>query len=384
MPTIALVVDDDEINRLVLEGMLTLAGYAVFFAENGQQALRVFADARPDVVLMDVMMPVMDGYEATRRIKALSEDRFVPVIFLTAMSHDSDLAKCIEAGGEDFLTKPFSQVVLLAKLASLTRTKSLIDLVKQQRDGLNALNAQLRREHVAAQQIFARLLDRGCLSEPEIQHLISPLSIFNGDLLLAARAPGGALNVLLADATGHGLSAAMSTLPVADVFYEMTSRGLPLASIARGINDKLRNVLPTGAFMCVAMVAVSADGRRAQVWNSGLPDVIAHGSAGLRRVASFNPPLAVVPSDSLDFEAPVLAVERNERFYLCSDGLTEAQDASGEMFGESRFAAALGQWSPGRSAFDTVLAALAAHQGEQAQSDDLSLVEVTVSEFAQK
>lgn len=379
MPTIALVVDDDDINRFVLEGMLTVSGYEVYFAENGQQGVDQFAVVQPDVVLMDVMMPVMNGYEATRKIKELTKDRFVPVIFLTAMSQDADLAKCIEAGGEDFLTKPFSQVVLLAKLESLKRTKALVDLVKKQRDGLDALNAQVHREQLAAQQIFARLLDRGVLGGKNIRHLISPLSIFNGDLLLAGRMPNGNLVVLLADATGHGLPAAMATLPVADVFYGMTQRGLSITEIARKINDKLRAVLPTGIFMCVAMVELSADGKRAHVWNSGLPDVLIHGPSGTRRVASFNPPLAIVTSDYLDFNVPEFELAPNERFYLFSDGLTEASNSAGVMFGEEGFFAALGTWSASESAFDNVLAGLATHRGSEMQSDDLSLVELTAT-----
>jgi len=375
--TVALVVDDDEINRLVLEGMLGLAGYDVHFAENGLQAVEQFSALAPDIVLMDVMMPVMDGYEATRRIKKLAEDRFVPVIFLTAMSHDSDLAKCVEAGGEDFLTKPFSQVVLLAKLDSLKRTKALVDLVKHQRDDLDAMIAQLHREQLAAQQIFSRLLDRGCLGDSLIRQLISPLSIFNGDLLLAARTPAGELHVLLADATGHGLPAAMSTLPVADVFYEMTSRAASLAEIACGINDKLRTVLPTGLFMCAGMLALSRDGCSVQVWNSGLPDIALHGPDGIRRVASFNPPLAVLPSKLLDLAVPKFKTVPAERIFIYSDGITEAENSTRELFGEARLLAALGAWAADKSGFDAILAALVAHQGGQSQSDDVSLVEVT-------
>ena len=102
-----LVVDDDDTNRLVLEALLSDAGHRVIEARHGAEAVELYRQHRPDAVLMDVMMPVMDGYEASRRIRALAGRHFVPIIFLTALSDDKSLARCIEAGGSDFLTKPF-------------------------------------------------------------------------------------------------------------------------------------------------------------------------------------------------------------------------------------------------------------------------------------
>jgi PAS domain S-box-containing protein len=120
-----LVVDDTATNRQILQAFLIRLGYAVILAENGSQAIDRFAEARPDIVLMDVMMPIIDGFEATRRIKALSGERWVPVVYLTALDKESDLVTGLDAGGDDYLTKPISFVVLDAKLRSLTRTLTL-------------------------------------------------------------------------------------------------------------------------------------------------------------------------------------------------------------------------------------------------------------------
>ena len=101
-----LVVDDDHTNRLVLKAMLEKEGHQVIQAENGRIAVGYACEYLPDMILMDVMMPEMDGYEATTMIKEKLSSIFIPVIFITAVADSDALAKCIEAGGDDFITKP--------------------------------------------------------------------------------------------------------------------------------------------------------------------------------------------------------------------------------------------------------------------------------------
>ncbi len=140
LPLKILVVDDDRTNRLVLNALVVSEGHTAILAQNGAEAVEVYARDRPDIVLMDIMMPVMDGYEATRRIKALSSDGFVPVVFLTALSDDDSLARCIEVGGDDFMTKPFNRVVLMAKIQSYTRLNRLYATAQSAKPGVGGVS----------------------------------------------------------------------------------------------------------------------------------------------------------------------------------------------------------------------------------------------------
>jgi CheY-like chemotaxis protein len=126
MRRLALIVEDENTNRLILKSLLKKRGYEVIEAVNGAEAVDRFTHHEPDIIFMDVLMPVMDGYEATRRIKQLAGDRFIPVIFLTAMSDEKALARCVEAGGDDFLAKPFSFTLLSAKLTAMERIHALL------------------------------------------------------------------------------------------------------------------------------------------------------------------------------------------------------------------------------------------------------------------
>ena len=111
-----LVVEDQEDNRRILRDLLTSAGYEIIQAENGEEALAAAARERPDLILMDIQLPVLDGYEATRRIKADPALRAIPVIVVTSYALSGDETKARAAGCDAYVTKPFSPRALLAKI----------------------------------------------------------------------------------------------------------------------------------------------------------------------------------------------------------------------------------------------------------------------------
>jgi two-component system, cell cycle response regulator DivK len=111
-----LVVEDQEDNRRILHDLLTSAGYEVIQAENGEEALAAAARERPDLILMDIQLPLLDGYEATRRIKADPDLRAIPIIVVTSYALSGDEGKARAAGCDAYVTKPYSPRVLLAKI----------------------------------------------------------------------------------------------------------------------------------------------------------------------------------------------------------------------------------------------------------------------------
>jgi len=111
-----LIVEDQADNRRILRDLLTSAGYEIIQAENGEEALVAAARDLPDLILMDIQLPLLDGYEATRRIKADPALRAIPVIVVTSYALSGDEAKARAAGCDDYVTKPFSPRALLAKI----------------------------------------------------------------------------------------------------------------------------------------------------------------------------------------------------------------------------------------------------------------------------
>ena len=111
-----LVVEDQEDNRQILRDLLSASGYKMFEAENGADALLAAANRRPDLILMDIQLPVLNGYEATRRLKANSETKDIPIIVVTSYALSGDEVKARECGCDAYVTKPYSPRALLAKI----------------------------------------------------------------------------------------------------------------------------------------------------------------------------------------------------------------------------------------------------------------------------
>jgi class 3 adenylate cyclase/CheY-like chemotaxis protein len=149
-PAKILVVDDTPANVKLLGDLLTVKGFAVATAANGEEGLAKLAAETPDLVLLDVMMPGLSGYDVCRRIRADPATALLPVVLVTSLDPQGERLKGIEAGADDFLSKPINQPELFARVRSLLRVKALQDEVKRQADELKEWNAKLE-ERVADQ-----------------------------------------------------------------------------------------------------------------------------------------------------------------------------------------------------------------------------------------
>jgi PleD family two-component response regulator len=128
-----LVADDTDTDRMILESILRKEGHEVILARDGVEAVAVYETSRPDIVLLDALMPEMDGFDAARRIKQLAGDELVPIIFLTSLSDTESLVRCLDAGGDDFLSKPYNRVILQAKIKAFNRMRELHSTMLTQR-----------------------------------------------------------------------------------------------------------------------------------------------------------------------------------------------------------------------------------------------------------
>lgn len=142
-PALILVVDDQPANIDVLQMRLESQGYVVETAENGHAALEKIARLQPDLVLLDVMMPGIDGLEVCRRVRADTSLPFMPIVMVTAKADRRDIVAGLDAGADDYLTKPVDQTELMARVRSMLRIKALQDQVRTQAESLAALNSSL-------------------------------------------------------------------------------------------------------------------------------------------------------------------------------------------------------------------------------------------------
>ncbi len=498
-----LTVDDNRTNLQILGVFLKKLGHTAIAAENGEVAVARFLDSAPDLVLMDIMMPVMDGLEATRRIRAASPERWVPIVFLSALDRDENLVGGLEAGGDDYLSKPINFVVLEAKMRSMQRTLALQNKVRDSLSRLRTIsdnvlesiitidssgqiiscnpatemlfgwtqeelighnvsmlmpepmrsehdqyirryvdggppriiglgreipglrkdgrifsaelavsevrqesgrifigvirdisdrkraesamreNAErLQRYHDAseaeaqlAHSLIERQLLRSELNDPLVQYWLMPAQNFSGDVIAACRAPDGRLYALLADATGHGLAAAISTIPLLSLFYRTVPLGKPLCELISEINQQLKESMPTGRFVAATFVCLDASRKIGEVWLGGMPTAFVMNPVGeiTHEFASNSMALGILDSKALELRPEVFDWEPGMQVLLFSDGLLEAENTEGNPFGYSKLKGALiGQ--PAAARRDVVKMALTLHLAGESSHDDVSLL----------
>ncbi|HEK1684650.1 TPA: fused response regulator/phosphatase [Pseudomonas putida] len=375
-----LIAEDGAADRLLLAQIVRRQGHAVVTAENGEQAVALFAEERPDLVLLDALMPVMDGFEAARRIKAMAGEALVPIIFLTSMNEEQGLVRCLEAGGDDFMAKPYSAVILAAKIGAMDRLRRLQATVLEQRDELARHHHHLLNEQRVAKAVFDKVAHSGCLRSSNIRYLQSPYALFNGDLLLAAFTPSGDMHVLLGDFTGHGLPAAVGAMPLAEVFYGMTAKGYGLVETLREMNAKLKRILPVDMFCCALLLNLSFERGTVEVWNGGMPDGYRLSAVGevLSVLQSRHLPLGILAPEHFDDRTDILPLAAGERLFLLSDGVVDTSDATDRLFGVERLREVLAANRDSGQLFDEVMQALERFGG--VPRDDISLCDIRMAE----
>ena len=379
-----LVADDTDTDRLILESIVRKEGHNVVSASNGREAIEVYAAEKPDIVLLDALMPEMDGFEAARKIKELAGDELVPIIFLTSLTDTESLVQCLDAGGDDFISKPYNRIILQAKIKSFNRMRELHGTMLAQRNQIAQYNNRLLQEQTVAKHVFDNVAHSGCLNANNVRYFLSSLAVFNGDVLVAAMRPNGNMMVLLGDFTGHGLPAAIGAMPLASTFYGMVPKGFSMTDILREINGKLKNILPVGIFCCATIIDINFRKQRLKIWNGGLPDcfIYRHKTSEITPIKSTHLPLGVLSNRAFKDNCEYFELEKNDRIFVWSDGIHEARNTEGDMFGEERLKEVFSRNQKPELLFDEIIGGVKQFVGTGEADDDLSLLEIRMDEPA--
>jgi CheY-like chemotaxis protein len=314
---LALVVDDSAMQCKVLSVLLKEEGYRVFTANDGARGVEMYVKYKPDLVLMDINMPVMDGYEAARKIKGLSQDHSLcPLIFITSMDTDQAFIECIDAGGDGILVRPFSPDVFKAKIKSIQRISDLYAQVK-------TLQQEQQKDAELAEQLMSGVIEARNFSLDRIGIIKQPAALFSGDIQLTALSPNGDVNVMLGDFTGHGLRSSIGAIPLAETFRAMTKKGFLLFEIINQINHQLYDLLPADLFLAAGFASISSHDASVYAFNAGLPDAYLFSEQGMikHKISSSHPPLGVLPKLLPDSQLTIYSIEETDRIILISDGI---------------------------------------------------------------
>ena len=388
--TKVLVVDDDAVNHTILSSLLKKQGYVVLSAVNGKEAIEMFEQESPDLVLMDILMPDMNGYEAARIIKERSyaQNKFIPVMFITAVTDEDALSKCVESGGDDFLTKPFNGIILQAKINALQRIKALYSTLHQNQKQLEHYRASVEHELEFADHILDNVTSKANMDLSYVKRWTSSLSpsAFSGDIFFVARKPSGGMHLMLCDFSGHGLPAAVGALPVSEVFLAMTHRGFSTYEILLEINKKLNNDLPTGFFCAAVFLDIDYVQGFISVVNAGLPGCfyIDVEKGEFRTIESNQLPLGISIDSVTQDNIEVMEIKKGSHLLVYTDGVSEVMNGDGELFGYERAATCVKETIHNQGdLIDTFKAHVKTFCGGEEPKDDISVIDLDCYAAAQ-
>lgn len=374
-----LIADDNNTERLILSRVLENLGHEIIQAENGLIAVEKFKEFKPDMVFLDVMMPEMDGYQVAESIQPAKEKSWFPIVFLTSLTEASDLAKCIDVGGDDFVSKPINKIIIKAKVEAFERLINLYNTVAKQQEEIRIYNEHLVQEQEAAKVVFNNVAHRGCLDSDYINYHLSAMSIFNGDLMLAMVLPTGALRIMLGDFTGHGLPAAIGALPTSEIFYGMSKKGFSLEDLIKETNARLYNILPRGIFCCCVIADINPADKQIKIWSAGAPDtyLIDKENEEVTLLHSSHLPLGILSPNAFNAKFKSYPFTENHKLITATDGIIESPDKNDKMFGEKRMLDYITDNIFSENICDGLLEEVEKYIGEVGQDDDLSLLEVS-------
>ncbi len=228
--------------------------------------------------------------------------------------------------------------------------------------------------------IMSRINYAYLTSDPAVRLQINPAAHYSGDLILVSRTPSNTLHIMLADAVGHGLIAAMNLLPLSQIFNAMSKKGFTVSRIAEEVNAKIHRLMPIDRFIGAALVSIDFRNQVVEVWNGGVPAPILMRADGsiLHRWKSRNLPLGILDESAFSSEVESIRYSEDCQLFLFSDGLPEAEAPDGRQFGKERLVQVLEATAP-ESRFDALMSALTEHLAGSAAHDDVSIAMVNIA-----
>lgn len=377
-PDTILVIDDDALSRKVLCHSLTQSGYRCMESPDGESGLRKAQEIRPALLLLDFDMPGINGAEVLRQLRGETDPEIsqIPTIMLTGHGSEASEVLCLEAGADDFVTKPVNLPILSARIETQLRLRSMRQQLQQQNDELEAWRTNLERDLAAARLTQQSLIPQKSPALPgwEIAASYRPVIQVGGDIYGWMGLADQRTLFWIADATGHGAAAALITTLSKLLFQHGSSEHHEPAAIMEAVNHDFRSIFGARSFMTAMCLALDPAEGRASVVGAGHPPLLVVRSDGkVETIFSCAPPLGLV--DNSQFTETKITLAPGDCFLLYTDGISGGDEGKGGRFAIDNLA----QMMPTKvtSAEDFLqqtLEKIAPNESEQA--DDIAAVAV--------
>jgi sigma-B regulation protein RsbU (phosphoserine phosphatase) len=369
-----LLVEDGKTNLDILVAGLK-GDYKLSIALDGETALEAAARNPPDLVLLDIVMPGIDGYEVCRRLREAPETTEVPVIFLSSLEEVQNKTRAFEMGANDYLTKPFEMLEVKARVRSLLKAKAYSDAAKE----------QIASELHVAREIQMGMLPHDFVGVGQAYHLdfgavLVPAREVGGDLYGICAAGPERLVLFLGDVSGKGLPASMFMVRAISLARLLSRQIAEPEEILARLNDELSVDNPSGMFVTFLCAVFEPASQRLALANAGhcRPILLSDGESPRWAVKHLGTALGFDPG--LTFERTELTLKTGDSLIFYSDGVSEAFNLRDECYGVDRLLVEAGELSsrPASEMATALLRDVRAFAGTAPQSDDIAILAVKV------
>ena len=369
-PPLILIVDDNPANLEILQMRLAANNYKILTAADGEAGLAMARDTQPDLILLDIMMPKMDGLEVCRRLKEDASLPFIPIIMVTAKADSKDIVAGLEAGGDEYLTKPVDHAALVARVKSMLRIKSLHDKVIDQS---NQLKIQLKTA-TKIQSLFW----------PDIPQLEGgghvwafsvPATYVGGDLYDIIPLPDESFLAYVADVSDKGVPAALIMAALSTKIRSEARFQTEVDRLLENVNQSMHSLISEeGFFATIVLLRYWNQVGKIQLALAGHLPPLWIGSSGIENLPQ---PIGISLGVKQDakYEKNEIFLSPGQSVLLFTDGVIEAQNEDRELFGNERLVGYIEDtrgppWGTG------LLDRIKCWRGNAKANDDLTILEI--------
>ena len=352
-----LIVDDQPPNLLVLEAVLETLGHTLIRARSGEEALKCLLQDDFAVILLDVFMPGMDGFETAELIRQRKRSRYTPIIFLTAIGKsDTHISRGYSVGAVDYLFKPIVPEILKAKVSAFVDLFLKTAMVAEQAEQLREFERQRHQAQLeeAQRQLEAEKLMQEVRAARKVQQLLFPHELpsfpgfdiagasypadeTGGDYFDYIPGPEGILDVVIGDVSGHGLGPALLMSSTRAYLRALALAGTPIDDLLNVVNRALAADMEGNHFVTLLYARLNSDSPSLRYTSAGhLPGYVMNASGEITAtIESTAMPLGVVAVGDFPAGDPI-ELRSGDLVFLCTDGVTEAAAPDGTAFGIER------------------------------------------------
>lgn len=367
-----LLVDDNPTNLQVLFQTLEGVGCKLLIAKNGEMALTIAGKALPDLILLDIMMPDIDGYEVCRQLKTNPATSGTPVIFLSALGDTEDKVKGLQLGAVDYITKPFQPDEVIARVNTHLTIHRLKREVESQKD-------QLEHELKVVSEVQRKLLPKQLpvIDGFKLAAHYETSRYAGGDYYDIIELPDNCWGFLIADAEGHSAPAAVLMAMTCALFRSYPGSATDPAEVLRYLNKHLCKVADP-SFMTALYAHFDAKTKTMRIARAGHPLPMVFRNSDQKAIELTCPGVYPLGIEPYEIEVPVTEtkLEPGDRFLIYTDGLTERFDMEENTYGEERLLKPLATDSTGdpQDVVTAIMADVEQFAGKRPADDDQALL----------